>query len=216
MAAGKSRITVWSVLKLLFTLTLFVLVAAWISRWVERRLKNLEQPRAFHAHRHREVRQRLPDRPLHSHGPECRRRRSDRAHRADRRHRLGAGLRPAVDRGEFRQRLRAAHGSLHQAGRRHQPVGTERHQHGELRLGAGTARPLRGGARPRRRRDAGAESAADLQCRHQLELHRSAHPPQVADPRQLPRRSGTGAADSARRLRRPAARAARTRRPCRA
>jgi small-conductance mechanosensitive channel len=41
MAAGKSRITVWSVLKLLFTLTLFVLVAAWISRWVERRLKRL-------------------------------------------------------------------------------------------------------------------------------------------------------------------------------
>src|SRR5258708_5182306 len=37
VAAGKSRITVWSVLKLLFTLTLFMLVAAWISRWVERR-----------------------------------------------------------------------------------------------------------------------------------------------------------------------------------
>jgi small-conductance mechanosensitive channel len=42
VAAGKSRITVWSVLKLLFTLTLFVLVAAWISRWVERRLKKLQ------------------------------------------------------------------------------------------------------------------------------------------------------------------------------
>ncbi|HWY94959.1 MAG TPA: mechanosensitive ion channel domain-containing protein [Steroidobacteraceae bacterium] len=41
VAAGRSRITVWSVLKLLFTLTLFVLVAAWISRWVERRLKKL-------------------------------------------------------------------------------------------------------------------------------------------------------------------------------
>ena len=41
MAAGKGRITLWSVLKLLFTLTLFVLVAAWISRWVERRLKKL-------------------------------------------------------------------------------------------------------------------------------------------------------------------------------
>jgi len=41
VAAGKSRVTVWSVLKLLFTLTLFVLVAAWISRWVERRLKRL-------------------------------------------------------------------------------------------------------------------------------------------------------------------------------
>jgi small-conductance mechanosensitive channel len=39
VAAGKTRITVWYILKLLFTLTLFVLVAAWISRWVERRLK---------------------------------------------------------------------------------------------------------------------------------------------------------------------------------
>ncbi len=41
MAAGKSRITLWSILKLLFTLTLFVLVAAWISRWVERRLMKM-------------------------------------------------------------------------------------------------------------------------------------------------------------------------------
>ena len=41
IAAGKTRITVWSVLKLLFTLTLFMLVAAWISRWVERRVKRL-------------------------------------------------------------------------------------------------------------------------------------------------------------------------------
>jgi small-conductance mechanosensitive channel len=41
VAAGKSRVTVWSVVKLLFTLTLFVLVAIWISRWVERRLKKL-------------------------------------------------------------------------------------------------------------------------------------------------------------------------------
>jgi small-conductance mechanosensitive channel len=41
IATGKSRVTLWSVLKLLFTLTLFVLVAAWISRWVERRLKKL-------------------------------------------------------------------------------------------------------------------------------------------------------------------------------
>jgi small-conductance mechanosensitive channel len=41
IVAGKGRITVWSVLKLLFTLTLFMLVAAWISRWVERRVKRL-------------------------------------------------------------------------------------------------------------------------------------------------------------------------------
>ncbi len=42
IAAGKSRITVWSILKLLFTLTLFVVVAAWISRWLERRLMRLQ------------------------------------------------------------------------------------------------------------------------------------------------------------------------------
>ena len=41
IAAGRSRITVWSVLKLLFILTGFMMVAAWISRWVERRLKRL-------------------------------------------------------------------------------------------------------------------------------------------------------------------------------
>jgi small-conductance mechanosensitive channel len=41
ITSGRSRITVWSVMKLLFTLTLFVLVAAWISRWIERRLKRL-------------------------------------------------------------------------------------------------------------------------------------------------------------------------------
>ena len=41
IAAGKIRITVWSVLKLLFTLTLFMLAATWISRWVERRVKRL-------------------------------------------------------------------------------------------------------------------------------------------------------------------------------
>jgi small-conductance mechanosensitive channel len=41
IAAGKTRITVWSVLKLLFTLTLFMLAAAWVSRWVERRVKKL-------------------------------------------------------------------------------------------------------------------------------------------------------------------------------
>jgi small-conductance mechanosensitive channel len=41
IASGRTRVTVWSVLKLLFTLTLFVLVAAWISRWIDKRLKKL-------------------------------------------------------------------------------------------------------------------------------------------------------------------------------
>ncbi len=42
VSAGKSRITLWSVMKLLFTLTLFVLAATWISRWVQQRLRHVE------------------------------------------------------------------------------------------------------------------------------------------------------------------------------
>ena len=41
IAAGKSRVTVWSVMKLLFILTLFLLVAIWVSRWIDRRIKKL-------------------------------------------------------------------------------------------------------------------------------------------------------------------------------
>jgi small-conductance mechanosensitive channel len=41
ITAGKSRISVWSVLKLLSILTLFMLVAIWISRWLERRIKRM-------------------------------------------------------------------------------------------------------------------------------------------------------------------------------
>ena len=42
ITAGKTRVTVWSVLKLLFILTIFMLVAVWLSRWVERRVKRLK------------------------------------------------------------------------------------------------------------------------------------------------------------------------------
>lgn len=42
VSAGKSRFTLWSVIKLLFTLTLFVLAASWISRWAQRRLKRIK------------------------------------------------------------------------------------------------------------------------------------------------------------------------------
>jgi small-conductance mechanosensitive channel len=41
IAAGKNRISLWSVMKMLFTLTLFVLVAVWVSRWLQRRLKSI-------------------------------------------------------------------------------------------------------------------------------------------------------------------------------
>lgn len=36
--AGAARISVWSVIKLLFTVSVFVLTAVWIARWIERRL----------------------------------------------------------------------------------------------------------------------------------------------------------------------------------
>jgi small-conductance mechanosensitive channel len=36
--AGAARISLWSVLKVLFTVSLFVLAAIWIARWIERRL----------------------------------------------------------------------------------------------------------------------------------------------------------------------------------
>ncbi|HWJ04991.1 MAG TPA: mechanosensitive ion channel domain-containing protein [Steroidobacteraceae bacterium] len=40
--AGKTRISVWSVLKLLVTVSVFVIVALWVSRWLERRVLRLD------------------------------------------------------------------------------------------------------------------------------------------------------------------------------
>jgi small-conductance mechanosensitive channel len=40
--AGKGKITLWSVLKILFTVGAFMLVAVWIARWVERRLMAMQ------------------------------------------------------------------------------------------------------------------------------------------------------------------------------
>jgi small-conductance mechanosensitive channel len=39
--AGNSRISVWSVLKLAFTVGVFVLAAVWMARWIERRLMGM-------------------------------------------------------------------------------------------------------------------------------------------------------------------------------
>jgi small-conductance mechanosensitive channel len=39
--AGKSKFTLWSVIKLLFTVGAFILVAVWIARWLERRLMSM-------------------------------------------------------------------------------------------------------------------------------------------------------------------------------
>ena len=40
--AGKTRISVWSVMKLLVTVSVFVLLALWVSRWLERRVLKLD------------------------------------------------------------------------------------------------------------------------------------------------------------------------------
>ena len=42
ISAGKTRISVWSVAKLLVTVSLFVVAAMWLSRWLERRVLRLD------------------------------------------------------------------------------------------------------------------------------------------------------------------------------
>jgi small-conductance mechanosensitive channel len=39
---GKSKITLWSILKILFTVGAFILIAVWIARWFERRLMSMQ------------------------------------------------------------------------------------------------------------------------------------------------------------------------------
>lgn len=40
--AGDKRITLWSVIKILFTVGAFIMVAVWLARWVERRLMSMQ------------------------------------------------------------------------------------------------------------------------------------------------------------------------------
>jgi small-conductance mechanosensitive channel len=42
MNAGKTRISVWSIAKLLVTVSVFVIIALWASRWLERRVLKLD------------------------------------------------------------------------------------------------------------------------------------------------------------------------------
>lgn len=42
ISTSKSRITLWSVLKILFTVGAFILIAVWIARWIERRLMAMQ------------------------------------------------------------------------------------------------------------------------------------------------------------------------------
>ena len=40
--AGNKRITLWSVIKILFTVGAFIMVAVWLARWIERRLMSMQ------------------------------------------------------------------------------------------------------------------------------------------------------------------------------
>ncbi len=40
--AGKRRITLWSVMKILFTVGAFIMVGVWLARWIERRLMSMQ------------------------------------------------------------------------------------------------------------------------------------------------------------------------------
>ena len=42
MNAGKTRISAWSIMKLLVTVSVFVIIALWASRWLERRVLKLD------------------------------------------------------------------------------------------------------------------------------------------------------------------------------
>ena len=43
LSQGKTRITVWSVMKALATVTIFVVVSVWIARWIDRRVGNIKE-----------------------------------------------------------------------------------------------------------------------------------------------------------------------------
>jgi small-conductance mechanosensitive channel len=43
LSQGKTRITVWSVMKAVATVTIFVVVSVWIARWIDRRVGNIKE-----------------------------------------------------------------------------------------------------------------------------------------------------------------------------
>ena len=43
LTEGKTRITIWSVLKAIATVTVFVVVSAWIARWIDRRISAIQE-----------------------------------------------------------------------------------------------------------------------------------------------------------------------------
>lgn len=43
LTQGKSRVTIWSVMKAIATVTVFVVVSVWIARWIDRRVGNIKE-----------------------------------------------------------------------------------------------------------------------------------------------------------------------------
>ena len=43
LSGGKTRITIWSVLKAIATVTVFVVVSAWVARWIDRRINTIQE-----------------------------------------------------------------------------------------------------------------------------------------------------------------------------
>jgi small-conductance mechanosensitive channel len=43
LSQGKTRITVWSVMKAIATVTIFVVVSVWVARWIDRRVGNIKE-----------------------------------------------------------------------------------------------------------------------------------------------------------------------------
>ncbi len=43
LTGGKTRITIWSVLKAIATVTVFVVVSVWVARWIDRRINGIQE-----------------------------------------------------------------------------------------------------------------------------------------------------------------------------
>ncbi|HEU4516858.1 MAG TPA: mechanosensitive ion channel domain-containing protein, partial [Steroidobacteraceae bacterium] len=43
LTEGKTRITIWSVLKAIATVTVFVVVSVWVARWIDRRISSIKE-----------------------------------------------------------------------------------------------------------------------------------------------------------------------------
>ncbi len=136
LAGGKTRITIWSVLKAIATVTVFVVVSVWVARWIDKRISAIKELAPSTRIGIGKVRLRVPDRLRRAVRPAGVGRRPDRAHRLLRRDRPRTRLRPAGDRRELRQRLRAADRPLDQARRRHQLHRQHGHQHHRVSAGS--------------------------------------------------------------------------------